>query len=114
MLQHVKKFIILGISFAILIGGQLHAATPSPQMIEQFKKLPKSEQTRLASQYGIDPSMLNSLNDKTNTKSNLTNPILVNPRIDKDSEDFNSEEKSAITLEVEKYLKEKKRLKTMS
>ena len=111
MLQHVKKFIILGLSFAILIGGQIHAATPSPQMIEQFKKLPKSEQTRLASQYGIDPSMLSSLNDEKNTKSSLANPTLVNPRMDKDLQGFDSEEKSAITLEVEKYLKEKKEIK---
>ncbi|SUI75502.1 SLBB domain-containing protein [Shewanella morhuae] len=108
MLQHVKKNIILVISFAILIGGSAYAATPSPQMIEQFKKLPKSEQTRLAEQYGIDPSRLNSLSDKTDSQSRLYNPNLVNPRIDKDAQDFNLEEKNRITAEVEKYLKDKK------
>ena len=55
MLQQVKKFIILGVSATMLMCTQAQALTPSPQMIEQFKQLPKSEQERLARQYGIDP-----------------------------------------------------------
>ncbi|WP_298440396.1 SLBB domain-containing protein [uncultured Ferrimonas sp.] len=34
------------------------AVSVSPQMVEQFKRLPASEQQRLAKQYGIDPAML--------------------------------------------------------
>ncbi len=45
-------------SAVILFSLPVQAATPSPQMIEQFKSLPASEQQRLAKQYGIDPSML--------------------------------------------------------
>ncbi|MCC4831117.1 SLBB domain-containing protein [Shewanella sp. 10N.7] len=45
-------------SAVILISLPVQAVTPSPQMIEQFKSLPASEQQRLAKQYGIDPSVL--------------------------------------------------------
>ena len=47
MLQQVKKFIILGVSATMLMCTQAQALTPSPQMIEQFKQLPKAEQQRL-------------------------------------------------------------------
>ena len=36
------------------------AQTLSPAMIEQFKKLPRAEQERLAKQYGIDPASLSA------------------------------------------------------
>ncbi|MBT1443015.1 SLBB domain-containing protein [Shewanella sp. JM162201] len=58
MLQQLKKFFIAGVGALVLVGGQAGAITPSPQMIEQFKNLPKAEQERLGRQYGIDPSML--------------------------------------------------------
>ncbi|MCF2857434.1 SLBB domain-containing protein [Pseudoalteromonas sp. SMS1] len=37
------------------------AFTPTPEQIEQFKKLPKSQQEALAKQYGIDLSAIQSL-----------------------------------------------------
>lgn len=73
MLRQVKKFIILGISAAILMGAQANAITPSPQMIEQFKALPKSEQERLARQYGVDPSMI--------TGGSAAQPVVENPTV---------------------------------
>lgn len=87
MLQQVKKIIIAGVSAAILMGAQAHAVTPSPQMIEQFKQLPKSEQQRLAKQYGIDPSMLSG----TQAQPTVTNPQVVSSR------DINSSSDTADT-----------------
>nr|WP_211164377.1 SLBB domain-containing protein [Shewanella salipaludis] len=61
----------------VLLGAQAHAITPSPQMLEQFKSLPKSEQQRLAKQYGIDPSLISA----TQSQAQLENPDLVGPRL---------------------------------
>ena len=76
MLQQIKKIIIVGLSTTILMGAQALAVTPSPQMIEQFKQLPKSEQTRLAKQYGIDPAMLSGAQSQTQ----VVNPEVVGTR----------------------------------
>lgn len=76
MLQQIKQFIIVGLIATILMGVQAHAVTPSPQMIEQFKQLPKSEQARLAKQYGIDPSLLTG----TQAQNQLSNPEVVGTR----------------------------------
>ncbi|SQH77503.1 Periplasmic protein involved in polysaccharide export [Shewanella benthica] len=77
MLHKTKKIIIAGISALVLLSTQAQAATPSPQMIEQFKKLPASEQQRLAKQYGIDPSMISG---GASQQRQLANPQLVNER----------------------------------
>lgn len=85
MLQQFKKYIkavpktaiLVGITATILMGAQAQAITPSPQMIEQFKQLPKSEQERLARQYGIDPSMITGT---STTATVVENPTVVTPR----------------------------------
>lgn len=77
MLHKTKKIIIAGISALVLLSTQAQAAMPSPQMMEQFKSLPASEQQRLAKQYGIDPSMLSG---GTSSQQQLENPTLVNER----------------------------------
>ncbi|MGL5360750.1 MAG: SLBB domain-containing protein, partial [Shewanella sp.] len=85
MLQQVKKYIkaapraviFAGLSAAILMGAQAQAVTPSPQMIEQFKQLPKAEQQRLARQYGIDPNMLSGSQSQSQP---LDNPQVVGSR----------------------------------
>lgn len=85
MLQQLKKYIkaapraaiLAGLSAAILMGAQAQAVTPSPQMIEQFKQLPKAEQERLARQYGIDPASITGTAAKVTT---VENPSVVTPR----------------------------------
>ncbi|MCG9729299.1 SLBB domain-containing protein [Shewanella sp. Isolate13] len=77
MLNKTKNLIIAGMSALILLSGQASAITPSPQMIEQFKNLPASEQQRLAKQYGIDPSMLGGA---SSSQPQIENPQVVNPR----------------------------------
>ncbi|BAJ01437.1 SLBB domain-containing protein [Shewanella violacea] len=77
MLHKTKKIIIAGISALVLLSTQAQAVIPSPQMMEQFKQLPVSEQQRLAKQYGIDPSMISG---SANQQNQLENPQLVNER----------------------------------
>ncbi|WP_137222147.1 SLBB domain-containing protein [Shewanella sp. MEBiC00475] len=77
MLHKTKNTLIAGLSAFIILTTQVHAITPTPQMIEQFKQLPQAEQERLARQYGIDPSMLSG---SANSSVNVTNPNLVEPR----------------------------------
>lgn len=73
-----------------LFSSVVAAQTVSPAMMEQFKKLPRAEQERLAKQYGIDPSALSSAK-KDDTSSNeqkepLTpkHPVEESPESEKD------------------------------
>src|SRR5690606_1254887 len=52
----VLKFVQFAcLALALSIGiVSAQAVTPSPAMIEQFKKLPRAEQERLARQYGYN------------------------------------------------------------
>ncbi|MBU2685695.1 MAG: SLBB domain-containing protein [Gammaproteobacteria bacterium] len=70
-LKNLLGFLTIGcLSFA------LHAATPSPAMMAQFNKLPKSEQAKIARQYGFKLSDFKkdttgdaSLNEEINTSA---------------------------------------------
>ncbi|NRA61685.1 MAG: SLBB domain-containing protein [Psychrobium sp.] len=42
----------------MLVMTQANAITPTPEMLEQFKRMPKAEQQRLMKQYGLSPAML--------------------------------------------------------
>ena len=76
MFNKTKKLIMASATALLLLSGQVQAAMPSPQMIEQFKNLPASEQQRLAKQYGISPSMLGG----STGQQPLENPQVVNSR----------------------------------
>ena len=64
----------------VLVPAVSNAITPSPAMIEQLKKLPKSEQARLMKQYGLSPDMLSGLSQQQ--AKPLENPELISPRAD--------------------------------
>lgn len=64
---------IASVGALVLVGGPTAAITPSPQMIEQFKNLPKAEQERIARQYGIDPAMFGGASAQTQ----VSNPVVV-------------------------------------
>ncbi|MFS1423646.1 SLBB domain-containing protein [Shewanella sp. 10N.286.48.B5] len=66
MLQKIKLLAIVALNAALYTSVPVQAVTPSPQMIEQFKTLPASEQQRLAKQYGIDPSALSGQTSQSN------------------------------------------------
>ncbi|WP_372872616.1 SLBB domain-containing protein [Shewanella sp.] len=73
MLQQLKRLMIASVGALVLVGGPTAAITPSPQMIEQFKNLPKAEQERIARQYGIDPAMFGGASAQTQ----VSNPVVV-------------------------------------
>nr|WP_216628475.1 SLBB domain-containing protein [Pseudoalteromonas caenipelagi] len=68
--------------FATYIGNA-QAVSPSPQQIEQFKKLPKAQQEAIAQKYGIDLNSLNKQGKKQDVSSELEST--VQPR-EKDNE----------------------------
>lgn len=73
MTNYLKKliaFLTVGcLSFA------LHAATPSPAMMAQFNKLPKSEQAKIAKQYGIKLSDLKKTKVDSTSKDDAENGV---------------------------------------
>ncbi|WP_372767959.1 SLBB domain-containing protein [Pseudoalteromonas sp.] len=66
------------------------AMTPTPQQIEQFKKLPKSQQKALAKQYGIDLNQLDK-SSKQVEEALQDESLLVQPR--SEEEEKSEEEK---------------------
>jgi len=83
-LTHFKSFILastIAISaLSVVNSAQAYVTTPSPAMIEQFKKMPKAEQQRLMKQYGISPAMLGNAGGSAVAQP-VTMPTVVNPRI---------------------------------
>lgn len=102
VLSKFKKLIIAGVGAICLMVGTANAVSPSPQMIEQFKKLPKSEQQRMAKQYGLDPSMF----DSASSSQSLDNPQVVESREVKDERVQQLKEQQLLVDEVALYLKE--------
>ncbi|OBP15346.1 hypothetical protein A5320_08260 [Rheinheimera sp. SA_1] len=93
MLDLVKKLMLVLVLLGFTVPS--YAATPSPAMIAQLKKLPKSEQMKIAKQYGFD---LNQLDDKANgIKDEITPeqelPDQLEPANKSDDEKEEKEEK---------------------
>ncbi|WP_348983617.1 SLBB domain-containing protein [Pseudoalteromonas sp. 2CM37A] len=79
------------LSFSVL--GAEQTVQPTEQQLEQFKKLPKSQQNALAKKYGIDLSTLKQSSD-TNTKNNASIPSVLprNSENETDDEELQSDE----------------------
>ncbi|RJY18238.1 sugar transporter [Parashewanella spongiae] len=76
MFQKAKQLVAFGLAVTALAGFHANAITPTPQMLEQFKNLPKSEQEKLAKQYGVDLGSFSG----SNASTKLETPLLVKPR----------------------------------
>ena len=50
--------LVIALFMSLLFITEAHSVTPTKQQIEQFKKLPKSQQEAIAKKYGLDISML--------------------------------------------------------
>ena len=79
MLKFVQlACLAVGLSFGVVSA---QAVTPSPAMIEQFKKLPPAQQQQLAKQYGYDVSQLGlsgtapATAEQLNMPQNLAQPV---------------------------------------
>ncbi|KZN68462.1 SLBB domain-containing protein [Pseudoalteromonas luteoviolacea] len=82
----VLAIILLGFSAFV------SAFSPTPEQIEQFKKLPKAQQEALAKQYGVDLSSL-GLGNKSGMSSEMEHSA------------FSIESREVMNLEVEEPLK---------
>ena len=72
MVDFIKRLtVIICLAFPVISAAQ----SISPAMLEQFKKLPKAEQVRLAKQYGIDPASLNAGQASANSTIDETQPL---------------------------------------
>lgn len=74
--KFIKLFIALFI-LSVSTNTFSQGAVPTDQQLEQFKKLPKSQQKVLAKKYGID---LNSINSTVQDSSEMSNEPSVFPR----------------------------------
>ncbi|MFP3426882.1 SLBB domain-containing protein [Pseudoalteromonas sp. SIMBA_162] len=62
----MKVFTQLLSAFVLLFSINAMAFTPTASQLEQFKKLPKSQQEALAKQYGVDLSTITGSNQSSN------------------------------------------------
>lgn len=62
----MKKVCLLIASLMASVAFQVSAATPTPEQIEMFSKLPRAQQEALARQYGVD---LDALTQQSGAKS---------------------------------------------
>jgi len=106
VLHKTKNVLLAGLSAFIILTTQAHAVTPTPQMIEQFKQLPKSEQERVARQYGLDPSMLSG---SANSSVSVTNPTVVEPRQNQSSQQSDTAKKNEYDFKQDSDKNELKR-----
>lgn len=66
----LKAFLILGISLFSVLGNAQISGTPSTQQLEQFKKLPKEQQKKLAKQLGFDLNLLKAISSEDGNATN--------------------------------------------
>ena len=84
----------------VIVSSYSYAFNPSPAQIEQFKKLPRTQQQALAKQYGIDLNAITGASD--NQPQELDQPEVVIPKTEKSSVSTNAEqsiEKQAVDTE---------------
>lgn len=87
----IKKLKKLAAIFSIgCLTFSLNAATPSPAMMAQFNKLPKSEQAKIARQYGLKLSDLKRGNVGKET-AELDEDVLTKPYQDVEGYTFEKE-----------------------
>ncbi|MCO6356658.1 polysaccharide biosynthesis protein [Pseudoalteromonas shioyasakiensis] len=89
--------------FAIFFVSTTFAITPTKEQLEQFKKLPKSQQTLLAKQYGIDLGSISSSDGNSqSTKEPGDSTINSNKNRDLSEQGYFSEEEKRFKPHVEK------------
>ncbi|GAA4876971.1 polysaccharide biosynthesis/export family protein [Ferrimonas pelagia] len=83
MNQRLKRWLLpLAATLPLMVSVGVQSTSISPQMMQQFKNLPASEQQRLARQYGIDPSTLGGGSANASLQ-NASAPV-VSPRVEEE------------------------------
>lgn len=88
----VKVFTQFISAFILLCSFSTLAFTPTASQIEQFKKLPKSQQEALAKQYGVDISTITGAN-QSNEENDKEEKSTIGERPEKEEEDLTDEER---------------------
>lgn len=102
MASLIKRILLL-LTVACVLQA-VAAVTPSPAMMAQLKKLPKSEQMKIAKQYGFDLAELDAKNgssegDKHNPDEAIAEPLQPDDRTepkDKDSQPESDDPKKPV------------------
>ncbi|WP_394186246.1 SLBB domain-containing protein [Pseudoalteromonas tetraodonis] len=79
-------------AFVFICSFSTLAFTPSASQIEQFKKLPKSQQEALAKQYGVDISTITGTN-QSNDQNNTQQQNSIGERTEPEREKLTDEER---------------------
>ncbi|MCV2883298.1 SLBB domain-containing protein [Aestuariibacter sp. AA17] len=79
MSNFMSRFISFVAVTLMTISASSFAQTPTPQQIEQFKKLPRAQQQQIARQFGIDLDSINSLGGMSQD-AQLTQESITYPR----------------------------------
>ncbi len=79
-------------AFVFICSFSALAFTPSASQIEQFKKLPKSQQEALAKQYGVDISTITGTN-QSNNQNNTQQQNSIGERTEPEREKLTDEER---------------------
>ncbi len=79
-------------AFVFICSFSTLAFTPSASQIEQFKKLPKSQQEALAKQYGVDISTITGTN-QSNNQNNTQQQNSIGERTEPEREKLTDEER---------------------
>lgn len=70
----------LVVSGLLFWGVAVAAPTPTPDQIEQFKRLSPEQQREIAAKLGVDPKVLSSATGGANSVTPLAQPDVVTPR----------------------------------
>ncbi|QIZ77325.1 SLBB domain-containing protein [Ferrimonas lipolytica] len=99
-----KWLTVMVATLPLLMTVSVDAMSISPEMIEQFKKLPPTEQKRLAQQYGIDPAMLSGASGASSSQSDYSDQPLMDER-EQSNQRFQEDEGEELEAEDEQELK---------
>ncbi|MCS4308824.1 protein involved in polysaccharide export with SLBB domain [Rheinheimera pacifica] len=105
MLKFVQfACLAIGLSIGCIGSVAAQSATPSPAMIEQFQKLPRAEQERLARQYGYNlpsSSRSNSNNNSSGASNEIQQQEFLQPQLpEPENDDDDSKEAKRFGLKL--------------
>lgn len=98
MVVDLGKYLLVNVfkhlfsAFVFICSFSTLAFTPSASQIEQFKKLPKSQQEALAKQYGVDISTITGTN-QSNDQNNTQQQNSIGERTEPEREKLTDEER---------------------
>ena len=98
MVVDLGKYLLVNVfkhlfsAFVFICSFSALAFTPSASQIEQFKKLPKSQQEALAKQYGVDISTITGTN-QSNNQNNTQQQNSIGERTEPEREKLTDEER---------------------